>query len=150
MNLDRRWWIAIGVAVTAVIVVVVSRTFFGGPSEECRPVQDILAFNDQQNEHIASRIEDNEGLPTPADDLAYQAWADGLAERAHNVTSPELAALSTDLAILADEFTRSLPTLRAQAESRAPGAPTPPEVYQLEAVNARIADKLSRLHDACS
>ncbi len=150
VNLDRRWWIAIGVVVVAVIALVVSRTFFSGPSEECRPVADLLAFNAEQTERITSRLSDNEGLPTATDDIAYQAWADGLAERAQRVTSPELAKTSTDLAILADEFVRGLPELRAKAESQAPGAPAPPEMYQMEATNARVSDKLAELSAACS
>jgi hypothetical protein len=89
-------------------------------------------------------------LPTATDDIAYQAWADGLAERAQKVTSPELAKTSTDLAILADEFVRGLPELRAKAESQAPGAPAPPEMYQMEATNARVSDKLAELSAACS
>ena len=82
MKLDRRWWVAIGVAVIAAVALVLSYTVFDRPSEECRPVKDLLDFNRSQAEHIASKTGDEQGIPTAAEDAAYQAWADGLAERA--------------------------------------------------------------------
>ena len=54
MKLDRRWWAAIGVAVVAAVALV-SYTVFDRPSEECRPVNDLLDFNRSQAEHIASK-----------------------------------------------------------------------------------------------
>ena len=96
MKLDRRWWAAIGVAVVAVVALVLSYTVFDRPSEECRPVKDLLDFNRSQAEHMASKTGDEHGIPTVADDAAYQVWADGLAERAQKVTSPDLAADERD------------------------------------------------------
>ena len=149
MNLDRRWWAAIGVAVVAVVALV-SYTVFDRPSEECRPVNDLLDFNRSQAEHIASKTGDEQGIPSVADDAAYQAWADGLAERAQKVTSPDLARTATTVASLANEFVGKLPQVRAQAESRAPGAPAPPAVYEMAALNARIGNNLDELAKACS
>jgi hypothetical protein len=149
MNLDRRWWAAIGVAVVAVVALV-SYTVFDRPSEECRPVNDLLDFNRSQAEHIASKTGDEQGIPSVADDAAYQAWADGLAERAQKVTAPELARTSTTVASLANEFAGNLPVLRAQTESRAPGAPAPPAAYEMMALNARISENLNELAKACS
>ena len=85
-----------------------------------------------------------------ADDAAYQAWADGLAERAQKVTSPELADTSATLANLANEFAGHLAVLRAQMESRAPGAPAPPAALEMVALNARICKNLAELAKACS
>ena len=149
MNLDRRWWAAIGVAVVAVVALV-SYTVFDRPSEECRPVNDLLDFNRSQAEHIASKTGDEQGIPSVAYDAAYQAWADGLAERAQKVTAPELARTSTTVASLANEFAGNLPVLRAQTESRAPGAPAPPAAYEMMALNARISENLNELAKACS
>ena len=126
MKLDRRWWAAIGVAVVAVVAVVLSYTVFDRPSEECRPVEDLLDFSRAQAEHMASKTGDEHGIPSVADDAAYQVWADGLAERAQKVTSPDLAQKSATVAKLANEFVGQLPVVRAQAQSRAPGAPAPP------------------------
>ncbi len=150
MKLDRRWWAAIGVAVVAAVALVLSYTVFDRPSEECRPVKDLLDFNRAQAEHIASKTGDEQGIPSVADDAAYQAWADGLAERAQKVTSPDLAQTGATVAKLANEFVGKLPVVRAQAESRAPGAPAPPAAYDMAALNALIADNIAKLSKACS
>ena len=44
------------------------------------------------------------GIPTLAEEGAYQVWADGLAERAQSVHEPDLARDATQLASLASEF----------------------------------------------
>ncbi|HEX9498439.1 MAG TPA: hypothetical protein VF926_08705, partial [Mycobacterium sp.] len=111
MKLDRRWWVAIGVAVIAAVAAVLSYTVFDRPSEGCRPVVDLLDFNRSQAEHMASKTGDEQGIPSVADDAAYQAWADGLAERAQKVTSPDLAQTSATVAKLANEFVGKLPVV---------------------------------------
>jgi hypothetical protein len=146
----RRWWVAIGVVVVVAVALVLSYTVFDGPSEECRPVKDLLDFNRAQAERIASKTGDDPGLPTVADDAAYQAWADGMAERAQKVSSPDLARRVTTVANLANEFVGKLPVLRAQTESRAPGAPAPPVAYEMAGLNARISANLEELSKACS
>ncbi|HKP39773.1 hypothetical protein [Mycobacterium sp.] len=150
MKLDRRWWVAIAVAVVAVGALALRYTVFAGPSEECRPVKDLLDFNRAQGEHIAAKSGDEQGIPTAADDVVYHAWADGLAERAQKVYSPDLARTATTVATLANEFVGKLPQVRAQAESRAPGAPAPPAAYEMMALNARITQNLDELAKACS
>ena len=90
MRLDRRWWVAIGVAVVVVVALVLSNTVFNRPSEECKPVLALLEFNASQSELIASKASDTDpAVPTVAEDVAYQQWADGLAQRAEQVTEPE-------------------------------------------------------------
>jgi hypothetical protein len=150
MKLERRWWAVIAVTAVAVVAIVLSYTVFDRPSEECRPVKDLLDFNRAQAEHIESKTGDERGVPTVGEDAAYQAWADGLAERAQKVTSPDLARTSTTVATLAGEFVGKLPLVRSQAESRAPGAPAPPAVYEMAALNARISNNLAELEKACS
>src|SRR2546430_16657715 len=78
VKLDRRWWVAIGVVVVAVPALVLRYTVFGGPSEECRPVKDLLDFNRCQAEHIASKTGDEHGVPTVGEEAAHQARADGM------------------------------------------------------------------------
>ncbi|MGZ6778691.1 MAG: hypothetical protein ACXVGO_06825, partial [Mycobacterium sp.] len=81
-RLDRRWWVAIGVVVVALSALALSRSgLFGPSSEECRPVKDLLDFNRAQAEQIADKTADSKGVPSVAEEGAYQAWADGLAER---------------------------------------------------------------------
>jgi hypothetical protein len=150
MKLERRWWAVIAVTAVAVVAIVLSYTVFDRPSEECRPVKELLDFNRAQAEHIESKTGDEQGVPTVGEDAAYQAWADGLAERAQKVTSPDLARTSTTVATLAGEFVGKLPLVRSQAESRAPGAPAPPAVYEMAALNARISNNLAELEKACS
>jgi hypothetical protein len=150
VKLDRRWWVAIGVAVVAAVALVLQYTVFDRPSEECRPVEELLDFNRSQGEHIASKTGDEQGIPSAAEETAYQAWADGLADRAQNVTAPDLARTATTVASLANEFVGKLPVVRAQAESRAPGAPAPPAAYEMMALNARISENLDQLAKACS
>jgi hypothetical protein len=140
----------IGAVVIAVIALAVSRLgLFGASSEECRPVKDLLAFNKTQAEQIASKTADSKGIPTVAEEGAYQAWADGLAERAQNVHEPDLARDATQLASLASEFVGKFSEVRTAANSRAPGAPAPPAVFQMELLNSQISDSIKKLSDAC-
>jgi hypothetical protein len=150
MKLDRRWWVAIAVVVVAVGALIVRYTVFAGPSEECRPVKDLLDFNRSQGEQIASKTGDAQGIPSVAEEAAYQAWADGMAERAQKVTAPDLARTATTVATLANDFVGKMSLVRSQADSRAPGAPAPPAVYEMAALNARIANSLEELAKACS
>jgi hypothetical protein len=147
---SRRLWIYIGVVVVVAVALGLRYTVFDGPSEECRPVKDLLDFNRSQGEQIAAKSGDEQGLPSAAEDTAYQAWADGLAERAQKVTSPDLARTATTVATLANEFVGQLALVRTQAESRAPGAPAPPAAYEMAALNARISNNLDELAKACS
>lgn len=147
---SRRLWIYIGVVVVVAVALGLRYTVFDAPSEECRPVKDLLDFNRSQGEHIAAKSGDEQGLPSAAEDTAYQVWADGLAERAQKVTSPDLARTATTVATLANEFVGQLALVRTQAESRAPGAPAPPAAYEMAALNARISNNLDELAKACS
>jgi len=149
-RLDRRWWVAIGVVVVALSALALSRSgLFGPSSAECRPVNDMLDFNRAQAEQIEAKSKDATGIPNIGEEAAYQAWADGLAERAQNVHEPNLARDATQLASLSNEFVGKFAELRSEAQSRAPGAPAPPAVYQMDVLNSRIADTIKKLNDAC-
>ncbi|MEO3758519.1 hypothetical protein ABGB19_09585 [Mycobacterium sp. B14F4] len=148
MRLDRRWWIAIGVGVVTLIALLY--TVIRQPPEECRPVADLMEFNRSSGEAIAARSEGAEGLPSAADEIAYQQWADGLAERARNIDARELRFTAVEVADLAGEFVQKLPELRSASAARAPGAPTPQVVYEMAALDDQIQRKLAELADACS
>jgi hypothetical protein len=147
-DLDRRWQVAIGIAVVAVVAVVVSETMFGRPSEECRPVIDLLNYNSSQAKLIEAKSGDATAIPNVAEEAAYQKWADGLAQRAQNVSAPDLAQPSIELATLASQFVTKLSRLRIEATT-APGAPAPPVAYEMAALNIQITDHLSQLSKAC-
>jgi hypothetical protein len=150
MKLPRRWTFTIIAVVIAVVALALNYFgVFGKSSEDCRPVKDLLAFNKAQAEQIESKTADSKGVPTVAEETAYQAWADGLAERAQNVHEPDLARDATQLASLASEFVGKFSEVRVAAQSRAPGAPAPPAVFQMEMLNTQIADSLKKLTDAC-
>src|SRR4051794_41401144 len=144
MKLERRWWAVIAVTAVAVVAIVLSYTVFDRPSEECRPVKDLLDFNRAQAEHIESKTGDEQGVPTVGEDAAYQAWADGLAERAQKVTSPDLARTSTTVATLAGEFVGKLPLVRSQAESRLPARLRRPRASGRARPTPRIPNNLPR------
>ncbi len=129
---------------------VVSNTMFSPPSEECRPVNDLLAFNQSEAERIAEKTENSEGVPSAADEAAYRVWADGLADRAQQVSDPNLVRTSAQVADLADQFVSKMATLRAEAQSRAPGAPPPPVLYEMDALSDRITQSIAELSDACT
>ena len=152
MRLDRRWWLAIGVAVVvAVVVLVLSNTVFDGPSEECKPVKDMLDFNNSQGELIASKASDSDpAVPTVAEDAAYQQWADGMAQRAQQVTDPNLAATAIQVADAASQFVAKLPRMRSEAENRAPAHPRRAVWIEMTLLNQRIIEGLDELADACS
>jgi hypothetical protein len=151
-SLDRRWWLAIGVAVVALVAFVLSETVFNRPSEECRPVLDMLEFNSAQGKSIAAKSGDSEdpAVPSVAEDAAYQQWADGLAQRAERVTDPNLGSTAVKVADLASQFVAKFPAVRAEIQTRAPGAPAPEVVYEMSALNLRITQGFDELAKACN
>lgn len=147
-RLDRRWWIAIGVAVVSLIALVY--TVIRQPPEECRPVLELLDFNRSQGQAIEAEGEGATGPPSAADEIAYRQWADGLAERARDVDAPELRFTAVAVADLADQFVSRLPELRSAVGTRAPGAPAPRVLYEMAALDDQIQRNLAELSDACS
>lgn len=147
MRRRPRWILTISVVVVA-LGFGVWTTFFDKQPEKCKPVAELLNFNRSQSAIISSKGGD--GAPNAAEQTAYQQWADGLAERAQRVTDPQLAAQATQLAQLANEFVAGLPRMRAETETRAPGAPAPAVVYEMSALNDQITTKISELSQACS
>jgi hypothetical protein len=151
MRLDRRWWIAIVVVVIVAIALVLSNTVFNRPSEQCKPVQAFLDYNKSQGDLIASKESDSDPpVPTVAEVVVYQQWADGLAQRAQEISDPNLATTAVQVADAASKFVAMLPRMRAEAENHAPGAPAPPSFFEMTLLNKRIGDGLGQLADACS
>ena len=88
-------------------------------------------------------------MPSVAEDAAYQKWADGLAQRAQEVSSPELVVHAIRVADLAAQFVAKLPRLRAETQARAPGASVPPVAYETAALDDRLSGELAQLSKAC-
>lgn len=150
-QLDRRWWLAIAVVIVAIGAFVLSETVFGKPSEECKPVLEMLEFNSAQARLIASKTDsDDPAVPSVAEDAIYQQWADGLAQRAERVTDPNLANTAIKVADLASQFVTKLPRMREEANAVAPGGPAPPIMYEMSMLNQRITEGFDQLSKACS
>ena len=150
LGLDRSWKIGIAVALAVVIGLVVWQTEFRGPTPECRPVIDMLDYNKAQAVQIESKVDkNNNGIPTIAEESAYRAWADGMAEHAQKVNTPDLAVHAVQLATLAGQFASKLDAYRIASQGRVQGAPAPAEAYELSAINSRIAEEMAALSKAC-
>ncbi len=144
---NRRLIIWPAIIVLAAGILLIWETVFNKTPEECRPVRDLLEFNQTQAQQIADHEEQS---GDDADVEEYRHWADGLAERAGKVTDPALASHAVRAAELASQFVDDLPRLRAVSESDPqPGDETPPIVYQMYAVNAQITDEIDELTEAC-
>ncbi len=151
MRIDRRWRVAIGIAIVAAVMLVLSQTYFNKPSEECEPVLALLEYNKSQGQLIESKQSDTDpAVPTVAEDTAYQQWADGMAQHAQQINDPNLAATAIQVADAASKFVAMLPRARAESENHAPGAPAPPSFFEMTLVNQRITDGLAQLADACN
>ena len=149
VKLNRRWWVAIAAVIMVAVAIVVSQTLLDDSSEECRPVVALLEYNQAQAQQIKEHTNESADVPTVADDAAYQQWADGLAQRAQQVSDPDLAATSIRVADLAAQFVAKLPQVRAAAETHTPGAPTPDVVNDMNFLNARISQETAELANAC-
>ena len=150
-DMNRNRWILTVFIALLVIWVGVWGTFFRGHSpNDCKPVVEMLEFNDAQGKLIAEKTGDETGsVPSFSEILAYQQWADGLTERAQQVTNPELLAQAVQLADLSTQFVAKLPSVRAASENRAPGAPAPPVAFEMSVLNDRITAQTEALAKAC-
>jgi hypothetical protein len=129
--------------------------FFRGPSStDCAPVQELLSFNKTQIDAMNAKTH----IPAPGSHeaateptaLDYQAWADGLADRAAKVTAPDLAGQATELAQTADRLVRARIDFDAQSAHTAPGAPTPPAAMAVTAFNDEFEARVKKLATTCS
>jgi hypothetical protein len=151
LGLDRRWKIAIALALVVIVALwIVRQTVFNKPSEDCKPVIDILNYNKSQAQLIDSRIDKNSNwVPNVAQETAYRAWADGLAERAQKVNRGDLAVHAVQLATLASEFVGKLDDLRIAMQGKPAGGQPPVEFYQANFISSQIDDQTAALKKAC-
>jgi hypothetical protein len=129
--------------------------FFRGPSSaECAPVQELLSFNKTQIDAMNAKTHvpapgSHEAATEPSA-LDYQAWADGLTDRAAKVTSPELSGQATELAKTADRLVRARIDFDAQSAHTAPGAAPPPAAMAVAAFNDEFEMRVKQLATTCS
>ena len=143
----KRWRFTIAAVVIAVVAALVYQFWYRRVPAECKPVQELLSFNSAQSKVIDEKTKDDQGLPNPDQLAAYTAWADGLADRAGKVTAPNLAQPAVELATLANKFVGKLKVI--SSTPHAPGAPPPPEYYELTIINEQINDDFGQLKKAC-
>ncbi|MFN8228273.1 MAG: hypothetical protein U0R18_16320 [Mycobacterium sp.] len=143
----KRWRFTIAAVVIAVIATLVYQFWYRRVPAECKPVQELLSFNSAQSKVIDEKTKDDQGLPNPDQLAAYTAWADGLADRAGKVTAPNLAQPAVELATLANKFVGKLELI--SSTPHAPGAPPPPEYYELTIINDQINEDIAQLKKAC-
>ena len=143
----KRWRFTIAAVVIAVVATLVYQFWYRRVPAECKPVQELLSFNSAQSKVIDEKTKDDQGLPNPDQLAAYTAWADGLADRAGKVTAPNLAQPAVELATLANKFVGKLKVI--SSTPHAPGAPPPPEYYELTIINEQINDDIGQLKKAC-
>ena len=144
----KRWRFTIAAVVIAVVAALVYQFWYRRVPAECKPVQELLSFNSAQSKVIDEKTKgDDAALPTPEQLAAYTAWADGLADRAGKVTAPNLAQPAVELATLANKFVGKLKVI--SSTPHAPGAPPPPEYYELTIINEQINDDFGQLKKAC-
>ncbi len=143
-----RWKFTIVAVIIAVVGTLIYQFWYRRVPEGCAPVIELLDFNHRQSQVIGEKYGgDGTGVPSPAELDAYTAWADGLADRAGRVTSPQLAAPAVGVATSANDFVRKLKEI--SATPHAPGAPAPPAVYQLSILNDQITAQLAELTKTC-
>jgi hypothetical protein len=117
-------------------------------------VQELLSFNKTQIDAMNAKTHDpapgSHEAATEPSALDYQAWADGLADRAAKVTSPELAGQATELAQTADRLVRARLDFDAQSAHTAPGAAPPPAAMAVSAFNDEFEARAKQLATTCS
>jgi len=143
-----RWKFTIAAVIVTVVGTLVYQFWFRRVPEGCAPVIELLDFNQRQSKLIGDKYGGDEaGIPSPAELDAYTAWADGLADRAGRVTAPNLVTPAVGVATAANDFVGKLKEI--SATPHAPGAPTPPAVYQLSILNDQITADIGELTKAC-
>ncbi|MGE2817943.1 hypothetical protein ACQI5H_22780 [Mycobacterium heidelbergense] len=88
-----------------------------------------------------------DSVPTAAD---YQAWLDGLQQRANEVTAPELSAHAQRAAALAREFMKDANQMNDELGKQDPLNPRlPPTAKAAAQVNHEFGDEMATLARAC-
>lgn len=128
--------------------------FFRGPSSAaCAPVRELLSFNKTQIDAMNAKTHDpapgSFEKATEPSDLDYQAWSDGLNDRAAKVTDKDLSGPAKDMARTAGWLVEARLNFNVQAAHTAPGAPMPPAGMAVKVFNDQFDSQTRQLAKTC-
>lgn len=154
MTRARWWWVA-AAAVLVVAVGVTPWTTLGQQSATpCAPVRDLLAFNTSQTDAMRAKIhlpaQGSAEEATGPDDTDYRTWADGIAQRAAEVTDQTLAPTAQQAADLSSRIADKRREAVAQVDAMAATDTEPPPAARDAALaQQQYAMAITRLDQAC-
>ncbi|GAB4909728.1 hypothetical protein MAHJHV30_26900 [Mycobacterium avium subsp. hominissuis] len=123
-------------------------------TQPCWPVRQFVAFNRDAQASLKAKTRwaapgsyEQDSVPSAAD---YQAWLDGLQQRADQVSTPGLSAHTQHAAALAREFMRTANQMNDELSGEDPLRPTtPPSAKTAARINHEFVDELAFLGRAC-
>lgn len=123
-------------------------------AQPCWRVRQLLEFNRNSMASLKAKTRlapagsyEPDSAPDRAD---YQAWLDGLQQRANEVTAPGLSAHAQRAAALAREFMQDINQMQDELRKQDPLKPTlPPLAKTAGQVNHEFGDELAALARAC-
>ncbi len=151
MKLARRWMVhyrRVVIAVVALRGVSQLGAVRLASSEECRPVKDLLEFNQSQAEQIASKTGDSKGIPNVAEEGAYQAGPTVSPSVPRTCTNPSWPETPRSSPASPESSSESSLSCAHSAVACARCARTS-RGYEMEALNSQITETLAKLSDAC-
>lgn len=122
-------------------------------AQPCWTVRQLIEFNHTSQESLKAKTYlppagsyDEPRVPTDAD---YQAWIEGLRQRADRVKEPSLAAHGRRLADLARDFLTGMNTVNAQLDQEPEPIHVPPAAKDVARIEHEFDDTLRALDKAC-
>ncbi|EFG78397.1 hypothetical protein HMPREF0591_1689 [Mycobacterium parascrofulaceum ATCC BAA-614] len=123
-------------------------------AQPCWSVRQFIDFNRDAQASLKAKTRfapagshEEDSVPAPAD---YQAWLDGLQQRANQVSTPGLSAHAQRAAALAREFMKDVDQMNAELSKQDPLKPQlPPSAQAAGQVNHEFGDELAALTRAC-
>lgn len=123
-------------------------------AQPCWSVRQFIEFNRDTQASLKAKTRfappgsyEPDVVPAAGD---YQAWLDGLQQRADEVTAPELSAHAQRAAALAREFMNDANQMSAELDKQDPLKPQlPPSAKAAGQVNREFGDELAALARAC-
>lgn len=123
-------------------------------SQPCWSVREFIDFNRNMQASLKDKTRfappgsyEQDSIPTAAD---YQAWLDGLQQRANQVTAAGLSAHAQRAAALAREFMNDVNQMNDELGKQDPLKPRlPPSAEAAARVNHEFGDEIATLERAC-
>ncbi|MDD4865692.1 MAG: hypothetical protein PHQ28_00740 [Mycobacterium sp.] len=123
-------------------------------AQPCWPVRQFIDFNRDTKAALKAKTRfapagsyEQDSLPTAAD---YQAWPDGLQQRAAQVTTPVLSAHAQRAAALAREFLKVADQMNDELDKQDPlHTELPPSAKTAARIEHEFSDEMAALARAC-